>query len=164
MTVASSGTAKVTLPTDEQILITREFAAPREFLFRAFTEPDLLVRWLGPRSLTMTIDRHEVRDGGTWRYLHREEDGTEHGFHGVFHGMPTPDNMVRTFEYEGAPGHVSLESVTFEERDGRTLMRQNAVYQSVADRDAMVESGMEAGLNDGFERLDELLAEMLVAR
>lgn len=143
-----------------QILITREFDAPRELLFRAFTEPDLLVQWLGPRRLTMTIDHLDVRDGGTWRYIHREADGTEYGFHGVFHGTPSPDGIIQTFEFEGAPGHVSLETLTFEERGGRTLVRQNAVYQSVEARDAMVESGMESGLNEGYERLDELVARM----
>ncbi len=144
-----------------QIVITREFAAPRALVFRAHTEPDLLVQWLGPRNLTMTVDRLDVRDGGTWRYVHRDTDGNEYGFHGVYHGTPTPENgIVQTFEFEGAPGHVSLETMTFEERGNRTLVRSNAVYQSVADRDAMVESGMESGLNEGYDRLDELLARL----
>lgn len=147
-----------------QIEMTREFAAPRELLFRAFTEPELLVQWLGPRRLTMTIDYFEPRDGGRWRYIHREADGTEYGFHGIFHGTPSVEGIVQTFEFEGAPGHVSLETLTFEERGERTLVRQNAVYQSVADRDAMIESGMEIGVREGFERLDELLAKLVPAR
>lgn len=147
-------------PGMPQLLITRTFAAPPALLFRAFTEPDLLVRWLGPRRLTMTIDHFDARDGGTWRYRHRDADGTEYAFHGVFHGTPSPDRIVQTFEFEGSPGHVSLETVTFEERNGTTIVRQNAVYQSVTDRDAMVQSGMEAGINDGFERLDELIAKL----
>ncbi len=146
------------------IEITREFNAPRELLFRAFTDPELLVQWLGPRRLSMTIDRLEVRDGGTWRFIHREADGTEYGFHGVFHGTPSPDGIVRTFEFEGAPGHVSLETATFEEHGSRTLLRTNAVYQSVEDRDAMVQSGMEDGVNDSMERLDELIARLAPAR
>lgn len=145
-------------PGVPQIVITREFKAPPEALFRAHTEPDLLVRWLGPRRLTMAIDRFELRDGGRWRYLHREEDGTEYAFHGVFHGTPSLEGIVQTFEFEGTPGHVSLETLTFERRGDTTLLRQNAVYQSVADRDAMVQSGMEAGIVDGYERLDGLLA------
>jgi uncharacterized protein YndB with AHSA1/START domain len=140
--------------------ITREFDAPRHLLFRAFTEPDLLVRWLGPRRLTMTIDRYDVRDGGTWRYLHKEPDGREYGFHGVFHGDPTLDGITQTFEFEGWPGHVSLETVSFEERDGRTIVRNHSVYQSIQDRDAMVESGMELGITDGYERLDDVLGEL----
>ena len=147
-----------------QILINRGFEAPRDLLFRAFTDPELLPQWLGPRRLTMRIDRFELRDGGTWRYVHVDEDGTEFGFHGVFHGTPSPDGIVQTFEFEGAPGNVSLETLTFEERDGGTLVRQNAVYQSVEARDAMVESGMETGLNEGFERLDEMIASLAPVR
>lgn len=146
-------------PGVQQIEIIREFDAPRELLFRAHTEPDLLVQWLGPRGYTMQVDRFEARDGGTWRYVHRDTDGNEFGFHGVFHGTPSLDGIVQTFEFEGAPGHVSLESLTFEERDGRTRLHNIAVYQSVEARDAMVQSGMEDGLNDGYERLDELIAQ-----
>lgn len=148
-------------PGMPQIVITREFDAPRELLFRAHTDPALVAQWLGPRRLTMIIDRWEARDGGTWRYIHRDGDGSEYGFHGVFHGTPTPEyGIVQTFEFEGTPGHVSLETVTFEERGGKTLVRVNDVFQSVEDRDAMVESGMEAGVQEGYERLDELLARL----
>jgi uncharacterized protein YndB with AHSA1/START domain len=147
-------------PGIPQILIEREFDAPRDLIYRAWTDPDLLVQWLGPRRLTMIIDRFDVRDGGTWRYIHREADGTEHGFHGVFHGDPSPDGIVQTFEYEGAPGHVALDTLTLEERDGKTLVRTNSVYQTVEARDAMVASGMEHGVNDGFDRLDELVATL----
>ena len=140
--------------------ITREFDAPRDLLFRAFTEPELISQWLGPRKYTIDIDRYEVRDGGVWRFLHRGEDGAAYGFHGVFHGTPTPDGILRTFEYEGAPGHVALESVVFEERDGRTIVKEHSVYQSVFDRDAMVEGGMEGGVLEGFARLDELISRL----
>ena len=147
-------------PGVPQILITREFAAPRELLFRAHTDPELLVQWLGPRRLTMTVDRLDARDGGTWRFTHRDADGTEYGFHGVHHGTPSPDGIVRTFEFEGAPGHVSLETLTFEDHGGRTLLRANSVYQSVEDRDAMIQSGMAEGVEDSMERLDELVARL----
>jgi uncharacterized protein YndB with AHSA1/START domain len=143
-----------------QVLISREFDAPRELVFRAYTDPELLAQWLGPRRLTMIVDRYDVRDGGTWRFVHRDAEGNEFGFHGVFHGTPSPDGMVRTFEYEGAPGHVSLETLTLEEHAGKTVARTNAVFQTVEDRDAMIESGMESGMNEGFERLDELLARL----
>jgi uncharacterized protein YndB with AHSA1/START domain len=141
----------------------REFDAPRDLLFRAHTDPELLVQWLGPRRLTMVIDRFDARDGGSWRYVHREGDGTEYGFHGVFHGDPSPDGIVQTFEYEGAPGNVALETLTLEERDGRTVVRTNSVYQTVEARDAMVASGMEHGVNDGYDRLDELIARLAPA-
>jgi len=142
------------------IEMTREFDAPRDLLFRAHTDPELLVQWLGPRRLTMTIDRLEPRDGGTWRYTHRDTDGTEYGFHGVYHGTPSPDGIVQTFEFEGAPGHVSLDSLVLEERDGRTLLRGHSVFQSVEDRDAMIQSGMETGVNESMDRLTELVARL----
>jgi uncharacterized protein YndB with AHSA1/START domain len=148
-------------PGTPYIDFTREFDAPRDLLFRAHTDPELLVQWLGPRRLTMVIDRYDVKDGGKWRYIHRDQDGTEYGFHGVFHGTPSPDGMVQTFEFEGAPGHVSLDWLTFEERDGRTVLHGHSVFQSVQARDAMVESGMEGGLSEAYERLDELIPKLV---
>jgi len=145
-------------PGVPQVLITREFDAPRDLVFRAHLDPELLARWLGPRRLTMFVERYEPQDGGTYRFINRDEDGAEYAFHGVFHGRPTPDGTVRTFEFEGAPGHVSLETLTLEEHEGRTTLRANAVYQSVEDRDAMVRSDMEQGVNEGYDKLDELLA------
>lgn len=157
---AMATTTIIAEPGVPQILLTREFAAPRDLLFRAHTDPDLFVQWLGPRTQTMTIDHLDVRDGGTWRYIHRDADGNEYGFHGVYHGTPSPDGIVHTFEFEGMPGHVSLETLTFEERGGKTLLRQNTVFQSVEDRDGMIASGMEQGVNDSMERLDELFARL----
>lgn len=159
-----SKTRIVADPGSHQIEITREFAAPRALLFRAFTESDLLVQWLGPRDLTMTIDLLDVRHGGAWRFVHSDADGNDYGFHGVFHNDPSPDGIVRTFEFEGAPGHVSLETATFEEQDGKTLLREISIYQSVADRDAMIASSMESGVNDSMERLEELLARLTAER
>ncbi len=148
-------------PGTPQLVLTREFDAPRELLFRAFTDPKLLVQWLGPHRMTMTLDRLDVRDGGTWRYTHRDADGNQAAFHGVFHGAPSVDGgIVQTFEFEGAPGHVSLETVTFEEQGGKTLLRTNDVFQSVEDRDAAIQSGMESGIKESYERLDELLARL----
>jgi uncharacterized protein YndB with AHSA1/START domain len=146
------------------IEIAREFDAPRQLVYRAHVDPELLVQWLGPRRLTMVVERFEVRDGGTWRYAHRDADGSEHGFHGVFHGTPSLDGIVQTFEYEGTPGHVSLDSVTFEERDRRTVLHGRTVFQAVEDRDAMMASGMEGGIREGYERLDEVLARLVEVR
>lgn len=155
-------TTKITAePGVPYIDMTREFDAPRDLLFRAHTDPELLVQWLGPSRLIMEVERYEVRDGGTWRYTHRDDDGNVYGFHGVFHGTPTPDCIVQTFEFEGAPGHVSLDSLTLEERDGRTVVRVHSVHQSVEGRDAMVAAGMESGIVDGYQRLDELLARLV---
>ena len=146
------------------ITTTREFNAPREILFRAHTDPEMLVQWLGPRDLTMTIDRLDNRDGGTWRFIHTDAGGHEFGFHGVFHGTPSVDGIVRTFEFEGFPGHISLETLTLEDRGGKTLVRTNVVFQSLADRDGMLQSGMEGGFNESMDRLEELVARLVPAQ
>src|SRR5438045_4402931 len=156
--------AKTTIiaePGIPQVILLREFAAPREMLFRAYTDPELLVQWLGPRRFSMHIERFDARDGGTWRYLHRDAEGNEFGFHGVFHGTPSLDGIVQTWEFEGMPGHVQLATVTFDEHAGKTTVRTNSVYQSVEDRDAELQSGMEAGFNEGMERLDELRSTLM---
>jgi len=142
--------------------ISREFDAPVELLYRAYSEPELLKQWLGPRQYEMIVDEYDLRDGGRYRYIHRAADGGEHAFHGVFHGPQTIDGMLQTFEYEGAPGHVSLDRLTFEGHGGRTVVRTHSTFESVEARDAMVEAGMAGGVNEGYERLDELLASMRV--
>ena len=148
-------------PGTHGIVVSREVEAPRDLVLRAFTEPDLLVQWLGPRKYTTTIDHYDARAGGSYRYVQRDADGNEFAFHGVFHTGPTPDGMVQTFEFEGYPGHVSMDTLTLEERDGRTIVRTNSVFQSVEDRDGMIAAGMTDGMNEGYDRLDELLAGML---
>ena len=151
-------------PGEQSVLMTADFDAPRDLVFRAYTEPELIVQWLGPRRLTMTVERQENRDGGRWRFVNHDADGTEYGFHGVFHGDPSPERTVRTFEFEGAPGHVSLEELQIEERDGRSYVRALAVYQSVEARDTMVQGGMEVGVREGWERLEELLGRLKAER
>ena len=155
------GTMQITAePGTPFIEATRDFDAPRDLVFQAHVEPELVVQWLGPAKYAMTIDRWEARDGGAWRYTHRDGDGNEFGFHGVFHGRPTPDNLVQTFEFEGAPGHVSLDSMVLEEHDGRTTARLRSVFQSVEARDAMLNAGMTGGMEEGYARLDALLATL----
>ena len=157
------GTTEITTPAGSPFIeITREVAAPPALVYRAYTDPELLKQWLGPRKYEMVVDRWDVRDGGAWRYVHRDDAGNAYGFHGVFHSI-APDNMVQTFEFDGAPGHVSLEKVAFEDLgNGRTLIRNHSVYQSVEARDAMVQAGMAEGVNEGYERLDELLTQLAV--
>jgi uncharacterized protein YndB with AHSA1/START domain len=147
-------------PGAPQIIITRDFDAPRDLVFRAHTDPQLLVQWLRTRDLTLTIDYFDVRDGGRWRYLHTDAQGHEYGFHGVFHGTPSPDAIVATFEFEGTPGHVKLDTTTLEQRGHRTLMRTVSSFQSVGDRDAMIAAGMERGIRDSGDHLDELLVRL----
>jgi uncharacterized protein YndB with AHSA1/START domain len=151
-------------PNKQDVVITREFDAPRELVFKAFTDPKLYVQWLGPRRLVMTLEKFEPRDGGTYHYTHQDKDGNKYGFHGVYHEVTAPERLIDTFEFEGLPekGHVALETVVFEALPGgRTRLMNLSVYQSVADRDGILQSGMEEGLNDSFERLDELLATLV---
>jgi len=148
-------------PGVPQVFTERTFDASRELVFRAFVEPDLLVQWLGPRQYTMTIDRFDARDGGSYRYVHSDDAGNAFGFHGVFHGEPSPDGFVQTFEFEGAPGNVSMDTLTLEEHDGTTTVRSNSVFQSVEARDGMVQSGMAEGMGEGYDRLEELLAKLV---
>jgi uncharacterized protein YndB with AHSA1/START domain len=141
--------------------MVREFDAPVDALYTAYTDPELVTRWLGPRRYTMTLREWDVRSGGIWSYTHTDPDGDgSYGFHGTFHSVEPGVSIVQTFEFEGAPGHVSLESATFERLDsGRSRVVVHAVYQSLEARDAMISSGMETGVNEGYERLDEVLAE-----
>jgi uncharacterized protein YndB with AHSA1/START domain len=147
-------------PGSHQVLMTREFDAPRELLFRAYTEPELIAQWLGPRRLTTTVEQLDVRHGGEWRFIHADDDG-EYAFRGVFHGTPSvEDGIVQTWEFEGAPGHVHLETATFEEHGGGSRLVLNAVYPSVESRDAAFASGMESGARESLDRLDELVGTL----
>ena len=148
-------------PSKQELFITHEFDAPRELVFRAHTEPDLYVQWVGPRDLTMTIDKFDMRDGGSYKYTH-ERDGHKYTFFGVSHEVLAPERIIGTFEFDGLPerGHVILGITNFEELPGgRTRIVHQSVFRSVEDRDGMVQSGMERGVTEGYEKLDELLAK-----
>lgn len=147
-------------PGKQEIVITRLFDVPREKLFRAMNDPKLIPDWWGPYYLTTTVERYEAKPGGSWRFIQQGESGDQHAFHGVFHDVEAPARMVMTFEYEGEPGHVAMQTITLEDVDGKTLLREHSVFQSVADRDGMVQSGMEVGVNDSMERLEKILAKM----
>jgi uncharacterized protein YndB with AHSA1/START domain len=146
-------------PGTQEIIVTRSFDAPRELVFNAFTDPDAIRRWWGQRDTETIVDGLEARTGGRWRFVERDKDGNEYGFHGVFHEVTSPERIVWTFEFEGMPGHVLLETISFEEQDGKTHMVDSSVFQSVADRDGMLQSGMESGAAESFDRLDEYLAK-----
>jgi uncharacterized protein YndB with AHSA1/START domain len=150
-------------PGKQELFITREFDAPRELVFKAHTDPDIYVRWLGPRDLSMTLETFEPVSGGRWRFIQKDNDGNAFGFHGVNHDVTAPERIIGTFEFEGLPesGHVILETTKFEELPGgRTRVTTQSVYQSVQDRDGMVAAGMESGVVDGYERLDDILEKM----
>ncbi|MFC9089601.1 SRPBCC family protein [Nocardiopsis dassonvillei] len=147
-------------PGQHDIVVTRSFDAPRDVVFRAMTDAEHLARWWGLKENETVIDHADLRRGGSWRFVERAPDGQEYAFHGVVHDVVAPERFVQTFEFEGMPGHVCLETTTLEERDGRTLYTSTTVFQSVEDRDGMVESGMEYGLKQSMDALDELLATM----
>ena len=157
-TTSRNETQIVADPTVPTIVLTREFDAPPERVFRAYTEPDLVVQWLGPRRLTMKIDTYDVRTHGSYRYTHVDTDGSEYGFHGVFHEVRPNERIVQTFTYDGEPDGVSLETALFEDLGGRTRVTTTSVVESFEIRDAVLASGMEHGVREGYERLDELLA------
>jgi len=151
-------------PGKQELFIVREFDAPRELVFEAFTHADLYVQWLGPRRLTMSLEIFEPVSGGRWRYIQTDTDGSAYGFHGVFHEVAAPHRIIQTFEFEGLPesGHVVLETLNLEALPGgSTRLTAQSVFQSVADRDGMVQAGMEAGVVDGYQRLDGLLEKMV---
>jgi uncharacterized protein YndB with AHSA1/START domain len=147
-------------PGKQEITITRVFDAPRELVFKAFTDPKVVAQWFGPREYTTTIDKMEARPGGLWRFVQRDQNGNEFAFHGVHHDIVAPERIVATFEFEGVPAHVLLQTVTFEPLGGKTRMVEQLVYQSVADRDGMVAAGMQRGSDDSMDRLAELLVNM----
>ena len=140
------------------VRITREFDAPPEKVFRAHTDPDLLVQWLGPRETKMRIDHYDCRTGGSYRYVH-VSDGEEYGFRGCFHEVRPAELIIQTFTFEGQPDGVSLERLVLEDLgDGRTRLTATSLVDSFEGRDAFLASGMEVGVREGYERLDEVLA------
>ena len=159
MSTKKNKTTITAAPNKQELFVTREFDAPRELVFQAHTDPELFVQWLGPRGLITTLEAFEPVSGGRWRFIQKDKDGNEYGFHGVFHEV-SPERMIQTFEFEGLPesGHVILETTMLEALpSGRTRLTAQSVFQSVTDRDGMIQSGMEHGVNEGYERLDEIL-------
>ncbi|MCF2505709.1 SRPBCC domain-containing protein [Dyadobacter sp. CY107] len=162
--MASKNETKITAEKGKQeLFIEREFDAPRELVFRAFSEPEFLLQWMGPGDMDMRIDKLDNRSGGSYRFVHSlRNGGGEFGFNGAIHEVAAPERVIRTFEFEGLPerGHVSLEFLTLSELPGdRTRLSIQSIFKSVDDRDGLLQSGMETGLNDGFRKLDDLLAK-----
>ncbi|MES2277813.1 MAG: SRPBCC family protein [Bacteroidota bacterium] len=148
-------------PGKQELFITREFEAPREMVFKAFTDPNIVIKWLGPREITTVIEHFNAVSGGSYRYIGSDCNNNSFGFHGVYHEVTVPERIIQTFEFEGLPerGHVALETARFEALPNhRTRLTIQSVFQSVADRDGMVQSGMEHGVVDSHNRLDELFA------
>ncbi len=145
------------------ITLTRAFDAPREIVWKALTDPSLIPNWYGPRIYEAIVDEMDVRPGGRWRFINRNAEGVEFGFHGVYHDVVAPERIVQTNEFEGVPGHVGLETGTLTEVGGKTTFESIALFQSVEDRDMNVANGMEWGARETYQRLEEVIAG-LVAR
>jgi uncharacterized protein YndB with AHSA1/START domain len=159
MTTRTNDTEISVDPDVPLVRITREFDAPPAKVFKAHADPELFIRWNGPRSVESRIDHWDCRTGGSWRYVGSME-GQEFGFHGSFHEVRPNELIVQTFTFEGMPDGVALEKMRFEDLgDGRTRIVATSLVDSFEDRDAFVASGMEGGVKEGYERLDELLAE-----
>jgi uncharacterized protein YndB with AHSA1/START domain len=149
-------------PGKQELFIIREFEAPRELLFRAYTEADLYEKWVGPKDMKMSVERMDAVPGGAFRFVH-ERGGHKYTFFGVYHDVTAPERLIGTFEFDGLPecGHVILGTTKFEDlAGGRSRLVHQSVFQSVEDRDGMIASGMERGVNDGYEKLDMLLEDL----
>ena len=157
MTASTHETDITADPDVPLVRITREFDAPPEKIFRAHVDPKLLVQWLGPRGTEMRIDHYDCRTGGSYRYVHISE-GNEFGFHGSFHEVRPSELIIQTFTFEGSPDDVALERLILEDRgEGRTRLTATSLVDSFEGRDAFLTSGMEDGVRESYERLDELL-------
>ncbi len=154
-------TTVIVEPGKHEISMSRLFNAPRELVFKVMTDPQYIPQWWGRRHHTTVVDKMDVKEGGLWRYVEHDEQGNEFAFHGVYHSIRAPERIVDTFEYEGTPDHVILETMILEaQADGTTRLTVSSVFQAVADRDWMLDSGMEEGSNESYDRLEELLAKL----
>jgi len=151
-------------PGKQEIVSTVILDAPRELVYRAYTDPKLFAQWWGPRQYRNDIEKFDIRRGGEWRVVQRGADGAEHAFRGVTHEAVAPHTICQTFEYEPVAGHVALQTATFEDLGGKTQVTAQIVFQSVMDRDGMVASGMRSGADESMERLVELLDRMKAGR
>ena len=151
--------ATVTLPADREIHVERIFNAPRERVWRAFIEADQLAQWWG-RGNKVVVEKHEPHRGGHWRFVEHSPDGSTHGFEGRFREVTPPERLSYTFEWDGTPGHVIVETCTFIDLgDGRTKLVNESLFHTKEDRDGMMQAGMEGGMNESYAALDRLLAQ-----
>jgi uncharacterized protein YndB with AHSA1/START domain len=159
----TTGTAELTLPSDKEILFTREFDAPKELVYRAYTTPELIKRWWGGSHGKVTVAEVDLRVGGSWRYVLIANEGTEVAFHGEFREIVTNERIVNTEVYEAMPDGEALVTVTFAEQDGRTTMEMLTDMGSKEARDGLLESGMESGLQEGLDLIERIAIELAEA-
>ena len=142
-----------------QVTLTRTFDAPRELVYKIITDPKLVPQWWGPRNLTTVVDKMDVKPGGAWRFIQRDPGGNEYGFNGEYREIVPNERVVQTFEFEPMPGHIIVETMTLTDQNGKTLLTAVSQFASIQDLEGMVASGMEGGANEGYDRLEELLAQ-----
>lgn len=148
----------LTMQGDRELVATRTIDAPRELVFRAYTDPEAVPHWWGPAAFTTTVVEMDVRPGGKWRHVQHDAEGNEFGFSGEYLEVVPPERLVSTFELDGAPGHVSVDTLTLEERDGKTLLTSHTRFETPEDRDAMTGTDMESGMAESWDRLEAYLA------
>jgi uncharacterized protein YndB with AHSA1/START domain len=160
MVAKKNSALSVSVVSDRELLMTREFDAPRDLVFEAFSKPEHVTHWWGRKDSTLPVCEMEFRPGGAWRFVERGADGNEHGFRGEYREIVRPERIVQTFEYEGMPGHISVDTMVFEDLGGRTRIVGTTLFASVEDRDGMIQSGMEEGATELYDRLADYLRTM----
>ena len=145
---------------DREIHIERVFDAPRELVFKAFTDPELITEWWGPRDTDTTVDKMDCRTGGDWRFVHSNSDGSETAFRGTFREVTPPERIAWTFEWDGRPGYVSVDITEFEDLGDQTRVTTRSLFFLPEERDGMLDAGMESGLTESYDRLDEVLGRL----
>jgi uncharacterized protein YndB with AHSA1/START domain len=153
----AANTVTVSLPSDHEISLSRDFDAPRELVFEAFSKPEHVARWWGQKDSTLPVCEMDFRPGGAWRFVEHAADGNDYGFRGEYRDIVRPERITWTFEFEGAPGHIVVETMTFEDLGGRTRIIGTSVFDTVEDRDQMYNSGMARGASEAYDRLDVVL-------
>ena len=148
-------------PGKQEILIVYEIEAPRPQVFAAFTNPNLISEWWGPNQYITNVDKYELKPGGLWRFVQHDADGNIFAFHGIFHDIDQPERVVYTFEFEGMPGHVLLETVRFDAIQNKTRIIDQVVFQSVEDRDGMLNAGMIDGSKQSMKRFSKLISKQI---
>ncbi len=158
MSPDTANKAAITKPSEREIRVERVFDAPRERVFAAYTDPELISQWWGPFETTTIVEELEAKTGGHWRFVVRDSDGSEIEFRGVFRELVEPERISMTFEWDGMPGYVSVDTATFEDLGDRTRIVSTSIFYTAEERDGMLEAGMEKGLSESYARLDQLLA------
>jgi uncharacterized protein YndB with AHSA1/START domain len=153
----ATNTVTVSLPSEHEISLSRDFDAPRELVFEAFSKPEHVARWWGQKDSTLPVCEMDFRPGGAWRFVEHAADGNDYGFRGEYRDIVRPERITWTFEFEGAPGHIVVETMTFEDLGGRTRIIGPSVFDTVEDRDEMYNSGMARGASEAYDRLDVVL-------